>query len=83
MPSGHVTTYSEIAKRHRRAARGPGGRHRGRTQSDQPADPLPPGAAEIGRAGGVSLGACRSKRAMLAHEAAMDEAATPARAATG
>ena len=45
VPSGHVTTYSDIAGGGRASEGGARGRHRGGAQPGQLADPVPPGAA--------------------------------------
>ena len=56
IPSGHVTTYSEIAGAIGNAPGRAGRGHRRGAQPSELADPLPPRFAEIRRAWRVSLG---------------------------
>ncbi len=56
IPSGQVTTYSDLAVAVGCAPRGAGGGHRRGPQPGQLADPLPPRVAQIGRAWRLSLG---------------------------
>ena len=56
VPSGHVTTYSDIAAAIGSPQGGARGRHGGRAQPGQLADPVSPGAAEGRRARRLSLG---------------------------
>ncbi len=62
IPTGHVTTYSDIATRDRPSPGRAGGRHRRRAQPGQLAHPLPPRAAEVRRAGRIPLGAAGQTR---------------------
>ena len=56
IPTGHVTTYSEIAGADRPPEGGARGGHGGGPQPGRLDHSLPPGAAQIGRARRLSLG---------------------------